>query len=165
MPRPAPLSVLLGAALAGCAPPAPPPVARAVVTGVTVETVPLDEQWDGAVAAGPPDVYVDLTVVAGEGPFAFDETFVRTAVAENATAADLPLRLAIGEAAQPLPVGAALRLSVADRDMGGLDDDDELFREGPFRLRSRVADGRPGDTRTLTFGDDETRVLVEVRWE
>jgi hypothetical protein len=165
MPRPALLCVLLGAALAGCSASPAPTVVQAVVTGVTVEALPLDRQWDGAVSTDPPDVYVDLTVLGGDGPLAFDETFVRTAVAENATAADLPLRLAVGETAQPLPLRTPLRLSVADRDMGGLDTDDELFHDGPFRLAARVADARPGDTRALVFGDGETRVRVAVRWE
>ena len=156
---------LAGAALAGCTVPATDAVATAVVTGITVEALPLGEPWDGAIATNPPDVYVDIVEGGRTGPLDFRTPIVRTEVAENVVQSNLPQTLRPGAGAFPLSVRMPLRFIVADRDDGGVDDDDELFAAEVAGLASRVGDAGPGDTATLRFGDDRTRIRVEVRWE
>ena len=69
------------------------------------------------------------------------------------------------ERARCSSVHAPLRIVVADRDMGGVDDDDDMFVAEVAALASRVGDARAGDTATLQFGDDQTRVRLTVRWQ
>ncbi len=167
MPRFALLAVLFAAALLapGCAVPATEPVTTAVVTGVTVEALPLGEPWDGAIATNPPDVYVDIVEGRRTGPLDFRTPIVRTDVVENVGAADLPRTLRPGEGAFPLSVRMPLRVIVADRDDGGFDDDDVLFAAEVAALRSRLDAVAPGDTASLHVGDGRTRLRVSVRWE
>ena len=149
--------------VAGCGTP-PEPVTQAVVTGVVVDALPLDQPWDGALRTNPPDVYVDVVDGAPPGPLGYRSVLVRTGVSENVTALMLPLRLRAGTST-PLSVRAPLRIVVADRDMGGFDDDDDLFVAEVGSLASRVRDAVPGDSSTLTFGSDRTRIRMTVRWQ
>ena len=165
MSRPLCLSTLLLVCLAaGCASPGRDPITRAVVTRVTAEVLPLDQDWDGTISPGAPDVYVDVVDGAPPGPLGYRSVLVRTAVHENVTEADLPLALPVGTST-PLAVRAPLRIVVADRDSGGLDDDDDLFVTEIASLASRIGDARAGDSVNLRFGDARTRVVLTVRWE
>ena len=157
--------VCLVAVLGGCRGAEAPAVTRAVVVGVAAEALPLDADWDGAVAPNPPDVYVDLNQADPPGTFAFNGPLVRTAVVENVTASQLPLRLDPNPDGAAIPLQQPVRLVVGDRDQGGLDDDDRMFTGPVFRFASRVGAAAPGDTTDLAFGDGRTRVTVTVRWE
>lgn len=159
-----PRIVLLALLLAGCAPEREP-IRRAVVTRVVAEALPLNGQWDGALAANAPDVYVDFKEGNARGPLDFRAALVRTEVAEDLRARDLPRRLRVGDGAFPLPVRMPLRIVVADRDGGEFGADDVLFATEIAGLVSRLGDAAPGDTTALRFGDDQTRLVVTVRWE
>lgn len=165
MPPPSRLLALVAACLAaGCAGQSRDPITRAVVTAVTVEALPLDQDWDGTVSPGAPDVYVDVVDGAPPGPLGYRSVLVRTTVREDVGRDALPLALAVGTST-PLAVRAPLRIVVADRDSGGLDDDDDLFVTEIAGLASRIGDARAGDETVLRFGDGRTRVVLTVRWE
>ncbi len=165
MPLPSRPAALLAVCLAaGCSGQGREPVTRAVVTAVTVEALPLDQDWDGSISPGPPDVYVDVVDGAPPGPLGYRSVLVRTTVRENVRAAELPLTLPVGTST-PLSVRAPLRIVVADRDSGGFDDDDDLFVTEVSALVSRIGDARAGDSTPLRFGDGRTRVVLTVRWE
>ena len=158
------LVVLILAAVAGCAP-RPEPIRRAVVTRVVAEALPLNHPWDGAITANAPDVYVDFKEGDARGPLDFRAALVRTEVAEDLQPRDLPRSLHVGEGAFPLPVRMPLRIVIADRDGGEFGADDVLFATEISGLITRLGDAAPGDTTALRFGDDQTRLVVTVRWE
>ncbi|HEX8385612.1 MAG TPA: hypothetical protein VF576_05490, partial [Rubricoccaceae bacterium] len=71
-----------------------------------------------------------------------------------------------GPTAGPIGLDDRLRISVSDRDAGGFDGDDLMFAPDTLTLASVLrADEAPGDTRTLTFDDGATRLLLRLRWE
>lgn len=148
----------------GCAEPGRDPITRAVVTRATVTALQLDQDWDGTISPGAPDVYVDVVDGAPPGPMGYRSVLVRTSVHENVRAADLPLALPVGTST-PLAVRAPLRIVVADRDSGGLDDDDDMFVTEISALASRIGDASAGDSTDLRFGNGRTRVVITVRWE
>ncbi len=161
MPRLALLALLLAA---GCTP-RREAVRRAVVTRVVAEALPLGHGWDGALTANAPDVYVDFKEGNARGPLDFRAALVRTEVAEDVEARDLPRALRVNDGAFPLPVRMPLRIVVADRDGGEFGADDVLFATEISSIASRLGDAGIGDTTALSFGDDRTRLVVTVRWE
>ncbi len=162
MPRLALFALLLAAA--GCSPRGEA-VRRAVVTRVVAEALPLDHPWDGAISANAPDVYVDFKEGNAHGPLDFRAALVRTEIAEDLEARDLPRELRVNPGAFPLPVRMPLRIVIADRDGGEFGADDVLFATEISSLASRLGDAAVGDTTALRFGDDQTRLVVTVRWE
>jgi hypothetical protein len=140
------------------------------VTSATVEALPLDARWDGTVTSNPPDVYVDVKDADGASLLEAGNSFYRTETVEDDTAGALPLTLTLvplaGPTAGPIGLDDRLRISVSDRDAGGFDGDDLMFAPDTLTLASVLrADEAPGDTRTLTFDDGATRLLLRLRWE
>lgn len=143
-------------------------VAAASVVSTTVEALPLGRVWDRDVF-GPngPDVFVEVrridTVAAGGSVSVF-----RTASEPDVDRADLPLALV-----ERTPTfGVSPRIDVLDRVVVAVYDDDtfnendQMFASDTLRLGARLPAGdAPGDERTVTFEDRETRVRLRLRWE
>ncbi len=156
--------LLFLAAAAGCTP-RREAIRRAVVTRVVAEALPLDHDWDGTLTANAPDVYVDFKEGNARGPLDFRAALVRTEIAEDLEPGDLPRDLRVNAGAFPLSVRMALRIVVADRDGGEFGADDVLYATEISSLASRISDAAVGDTTALRFGDDQSRLVVTVRWE
>lgn len=151
--------------LAGCAA-GPPDATRVAVLEISVEALPLDRPWDGKLTADPPDVYVDIRQANPSSPFNYNGALIRTSVIDGVTASQLPLHLTPHPEATVVPVGAPVKLVVADRDSHSeLNADDTIFSTSDFRFASRRGEAQPGDTTDVRFGDSQTRVSVRVRWE